>query len=107
MGEFAVVEQVTPIGTFSAMPNTREQIPALAAGLVVDARVLALMETGIVRLAIGGRIFDAATTAQLVPGSTVRLLVEEQGGSLKLSVVERGQTPPAMQQADAARPLSP
>ena len=47
------------------------------------------MDSGVVRLAIAGLTVEATTTAQLTPGSTVRVLVEEQGGSLKLSVVDR------------------
>ncbi|NJL07357.1 MAG: hypothetical protein HC900_03155, partial [Methylacidiphilales bacterium] len=84
-----MAEQVTPVGTITTLPNTRGQIPALTAGLVADARILALMDSGKVRLAIAGRVIEVATSAQLTPGQTVRMLVEEEGGALKLSVVER------------------
>lgn len=101
-----MVEQVTPVGAITALPTTRGQIPALAAGLVVDARILALMDSGMVRLAIAGRVIEAATSAQLTPGQTVRMLVEEEGGALKLSVVERAPTS-TLPHGEAARPAWP
>jgi hypothetical protein len=100
-----VVEQVTPIGATVSLPSTRGQIPALTAGQVVDARVLAIMNNGTVRLAIAGVTVEAATTTPLTPGSTVRLLAQEQGGALKLSVVDQTQvSAPPTPTGEAARP---
>ncbi|BAS00693.1 hypothetical protein BV133_3099 [Blastochloris viridis] len=95
------MEQVTPVGATLSLPSTRGQIPALTAGQVVDARVLAVMDNGAVRLAIAGLTVEATTTAHLTVGSTVRLLAEEQGGTLKLSVIDRPQ--PAATSAEAMR----
>ncbi|BBF92767.1 flagellar hook-length control protein FliK [Blastochloris tepida] len=101
-----MAEQVTPVGAITALPNTRGQIPALTAGLVADARVLALMDSGMVRLAIAGRVIEVATSAQLTPGQTVRMLVEEEGGALKLSVVERA-VPQSLPPGETARSAWP
>ena len=59
-----MVDQVSPIGTTFSVPATRGQLPALAAGQVVDARVLAIIQAGIVRLSVAGQLIEAKTSAE-------------------------------------------
>jgi flagellar hook-length control protein FliK len=61
--------------------------PAFQVGQVIDALVVALIDTGTVRLSLPGLVLDAKTTVPLSPGSTVRLAVQGSGSVLQLVIV--------------------
>jgi len=61
--------------------------PALQAGQIVDALVLALLEHDTVRLALPGLVLDARSTIPLVPGQTVRVAVQSSASGLELVII--------------------
>jgi hypothetical protein len=79
--------------------------PAFQPGQIIEALVLAMIDSETVRLSLSGLVLDAKTTVPLDPGSTVRLAVAQASGStLQLTVVANTATPPQPGGPPAAEP---
>jgi hypothetical protein len=61
--------------------------PALQAGQVIDALVLALLDNDLVRLALPGLVLDVRSQVALTPGTTVRLAVQSTPSGVQLVIV--------------------
>jgi hypothetical protein len=68
-------------------PQQASAAPSLQVGQIVNALVLALIDSETVRLSLPGMVLDAKTTVPLDPGTTVRLAVQGSSSALRLVIV--------------------
>ncbi len=70
--------------------NTQLGTPNLVfqAGEVIDALVVQLLDSGMVRLSIGDALVDVKTQVPLVPGTTVRLAVKNTPEGIRLTILD-------------------
>jgi len=67
--------------------------PALQAGEVLDALVVAVLDSGKVRLSLANVLIEVDTKVPLTPGTTVRLAVKTTSDGIQLVVVDPAITP--------------
>src|SRR5262249_24559329 len=70
-------------------------VPALKAGDVIEAQVLALLGDGRDRLALANTILEVQTQVALTPGTTVKLAVKNTPDGIRLSIVGNPVATPA------------
>jgi hypothetical protein len=68
-------------------PQLGAAVPALKAGDIIEAQVLALLGQDIAKLAIGNTVLEVQTKVPLTPGTTVRLAVKNTPEGIRLSIV--------------------
>lgn len=68
-------------------------LPAFQVGEVLDALVLQLLDSGVVRLSIGDTVVDVKTQVPLVPGATVRLAVRNSPDGVRLVLIDPAASP--------------
>jgi hypothetical protein len=61
--------------------------PVLQPGAVIDARVVQLLDSGQVRIAIGGNMIDVMAATELAVGDMLRLAVSETTQGIRLTLV--------------------
>jgi len=88
----APISQLNPAAALEAAAASAATTPAsplagLQPGVVIAARVLALLENGQVQLAIGNALIEATTQVPLPLGATVQLAVQTTGNSMSLRFV--------------------
>ncbi len=83
---------VDPLALTPSQPVRGDVFGALRNGAVVQARVVAMLEANLARLAILGQTIDVGTPVALKAGTTLAVGVDNTGGALKLII-----------QADAAQ----
>lgn len=84
---------ITPVNPVSQAASTAQAAPdlVLTPGTVVDARVLAVRDANMVRIAIEGLAIDVLSEVALQPGTTVKLAVSQNGDGVRLAVVPQDQ----------------
>ncbi|MBI3433736.1 MAG: flagellar hook-length control protein FliK [Proteobacteria bacterium] len=80
---------ISPQTVFFNTQAGASQTP-LAPGDVLDAKVLAVLADGRVRLAVANTLIEVATQVALSPGTTVRLAVRETPQGVQLVLVDPG-----------------
>lgn len=84
---------ITPVNPVSQATSTAGGAPdlVLTPGTVVDARVLAVRDANMVRIAIEGLAIDVLSEVVLQPGTNVKLAVSQNGDGVRLAVVPQDQ----------------
>lgn len=84
---------ITPVNPVSQAASTAQAAPdlVLTPGTVVDARVLAVRDANMVRIAIEGLAIDVLSEVVLQPGTNVKLAVSQSGDGVRLAVVPQDQ----------------
>lgn len=85
---------IKPVNPVAQAVSTAEATPdlVLTPGTVVDARVLAVRDANMVRIAIEGLAIDVLSEVILQPGTSVKLAVSQNGDGVRLAVVPQEQT---------------
>lgn len=80
---------IQPVNPVSQAAGTAETAPdlVLTPGTVVDARVLAMRDANLVRIAIAGLTIDVLTEVMLQPGANLKLAVSQAGNGIRLAIV--------------------
>jgi hypothetical protein len=99
---------VDPLALTPSQPLRGDFLGSLRNGSVIQARVVAMLEANIARLAILGQTIDVSTPIALKAGTTLPVGVDNTGGGLKLLIQAEGQaqaprsvTPPVFSNAIA------
>ena len=96
----AVVDSLKLVPT---QPVRAESFGVFQNGANAEARVIAMVEAKVARLAILGRTIDVATPFTLKPGSTLPVVIDTSGGGLKL-LIHKDAAPPQAGKGSAAPP---
>ncbi len=94
----AIVDSLKLVPT---QPVRAESFGAFQNGANAEARVIAMVEANVARLAILGRTIDVATPFALKPGSTLPVVIDTSGGGLKL-LIQKDAAPPHAGKGSAA-----
>src|SRR6266540_3632162 len=89
----APVDLVVSPTIVSLNPQLGAAVPALKAGDIIEAQVLALLDAGRAKLAIGSAILEVQTKVPLTPGTTVRLAVKSTPEGIRLTIVGNPTSP--------------
>jgi hypothetical protein len=81
---------IVSVSQISLPTQFSSSAPALQAGQIVDALVLALLENDMVRLALPGLVLDARSPIPLLPGQTVRVAVQNSASGLQVVIIGDG-----------------
>lgn len=84
---------IKPVNPVTQAVSTAEAAPdlVLTPGTVVDARVLAVRDANMVRIAIEGLAIDVLSEVALQPGTSVKLAVSQNGDGVRLAIVPQDQ----------------
>jgi hypothetical protein len=80
------IQSVNPVSQVAGAADTAPDL-VLTPGTVVDARVLAMRDANLVRIAIEGLAIDVLTEVMLQPGANLKLAVSQAGDGIRLAIL--------------------
>ncbi|MET4231690.1 flagellar hook-length control protein FliK [Bradyrhizobium sp. 482_C4_N1_1] len=81
------ISSIVPVSAASPVADAATPDLVLQAGSVVDARVVSVMADNLVRIAIANLSMDVMSEVSLTPGQNLQLAVSQNGGTIRLAIM--------------------